>query len=120
MIGCALAAVCAMGLASIPDSEPVITGIAAQPIVWGANLITNGGFEEPAPSSPAAGWLWDRRNTDATCEPDERVARSGKRSLRITNGTPFGAHGMRLCEWCSGAIGRQTTGAMHLHSHIVD
>ncbi|MBM3495782.1 MAG: hypothetical protein FJX72_15870 [Armatimonadetes bacterium] len=74
------------------EPEPVLTGIAATPIVSGANLLTNGGFEEPGTGSPAAGWQWDRRNTDATCKPDERVVRTGKRSLRITNGTPFGQH----------------------------
>ncbi len=87
----ALATCCIVALSGA-EPEPRLTAIEAKPVVTNANLLANGGFEEPGTGSPAAGWQWDRRNTDATCTPDESVARSGKRSLRITNNTPFGPH----------------------------
>jgi hypothetical protein len=57
------------------------------------NLLPHAGFEDVAPGGSApAGWIWERRNTDATCVTVDNLARSGRRSLRITNGTAFGAH----------------------------
>ncbi len=91
MIAFGIATCCIVALASA-SPEPILTAIDARPVVSNANLLTNGGFELAGVGQPAAGWQWDQRNTDATCAPDESVARSGKRSLRITNGTPFGAH----------------------------
>lgn len=57
----------------------------------GANLIPNPSFEQPEGGLPS-GWRWDPRNTDATATLDYTVARSGRCSLRLTNGTDFGAH----------------------------
>ncbi len=56
------------------------------------NLAPNFSFEEVSSEGIPVGWRWDRRNTDATCAIDETQAHSGKRSLKFTNGTPFGAH----------------------------
>ncbi|HID06210.1 MAG TPA: hypothetical protein EYP10_03585, partial [Armatimonadetes bacterium] len=55
------------------------------------NLVPNSSFEEVHGNRPHH-WMWDRRNTDATMTVDETIARSGKRSIKLTNGTPFGAH----------------------------
>lgn len=55
-----------------------------------ANLLADGGFECLSGVRPQ-GWVWDVRNTDATFEVlDERL--EGSRVVRITNGTPYGAH----------------------------
>ncbi|MBC7326875.1 beta-galactosidase [bacterium] len=57
------------------------------------NLVPNFSFEEKSPGTNLPqGWIWDKRNTNATCEIDESRAHSGKYSLKLTNGTPFGAH----------------------------
>ena len=56
------------------------------------NLVPNHSFEDVRPDGLPEGWVWDRRNTDATCVVDDTVSHSGRRSLRFTNGTPFGAH----------------------------
>ncbi|MBN2292066.1 MAG: beta-galactosidase [Pirellulales bacterium] len=60
------------------------------------NLLPNSSFEkvEDKKGSPAlaVGWNWHPGKTDATCSVDENQAHSGKRSLRITNNTPFGPH----------------------------
>jgi hypothetical protein len=55
------------------------------------NLLANGSFERWQNGWPA-GWRWDQRNTDATMTPDETRARSGRRSVKLTNGTRFGPH----------------------------
>ncbi len=58
-----------------------------------ANLVLNFGFEELQPGGKLpSGWIWDKRNTNATCEIDRGKVHSGKYSLKFTNGTPFGAH----------------------------
>ena len=56
------------------------------------NLVANYSFEEVDPKGWPVGWRWDRRNTDAAVALDGTEAHSGRRSLRITNGTPYGAH----------------------------
>ncbi len=54
------------------------------------NLLADGRFERQSGVRPQ-GWVWDARNTDATFEVlDERL--EGSRVVRMTNGTPFGAH----------------------------
>jgi len=64
-----------------------------EPVSLGDNLVPNFSFEEPQPQGKLPdGWIWDRRNTDATCELDDSKAHSGKYSLKFTNSTPFGAH----------------------------
>ncbi|MGQ9731340.1 MAG: beta-galactosidase [Candidatus Zipacnadales bacterium] len=55
------------------------------------NLVKNSSFETLDGGLPK-GWAFDRRNTDATMLVDETVAHSGRRSLKFTNSTPFGAH----------------------------
>lgn len=57
----------------------------------GENLLRNGSFEEIEGEWPA-GWRWDRRNTQATMTVDETRAHSGRRSVKLTNPTPFGPH----------------------------
>lgn len=57
------------------------------------NLVPNPSFEEAQPGTKIpVGWIWDKRNTNATCEMDDSRSHSGKISLKFTNGTPFGAH----------------------------
>ena len=58
----------------------------------GRNLLSNPGFEETRTNGIPAGWHWDRRNTDAVCLTDRKVAHGGGCSILITNGTAFGAH----------------------------
>lgn len=57
----------------------------------GANLVANSAFEEAEGELPA-GWGFSPRNTDATAILDDAHAHTGKRSLRLRNGTAFGAH----------------------------
>ena len=68
------------------------TGIGVEPARSGKNLLPNAGFEAGQPGSIPAGWLWDRRNTDAVCALDSTQAHHGRQSLHLTNGTGFGAH----------------------------
>lgn len=56
------------------------------------NLVPNFSFEQFSTDGIPIGWQWDKRNTNATCTVDETQAHSGRRSLKFTNGTPFGAH----------------------------
>lgn len=56
------------------------------------NLVTNFSFEDITSDGQPSGWHWDPRNTDATMAVDETMAHSGRRSVRFTNGTPYGAH----------------------------
>lgn len=65
------------------------------------NLIQNASFEEVHSSGVPTGWSWLPRNTDATLRVVSDRARSGKRSLFITNGTPFGAHVYGMAEYLS-------------------
>jgi hypothetical protein len=62
-----------------------------QPWEVGQNLLPNSSFEVIDGNRPKF-WAWDRRNTDATLTLDSTVARSGRISLKFTNGTPFGPH----------------------------
>lgn len=57
----------------------------------GENLLRNGSFEELEGEWPA-GWRWDKRNTQATMTVDDTRAHSGRRSVKLTNPTPFGPH----------------------------
>ncbi|MGC9319766.1 MAG: beta-galactosidase [Armatimonadota bacterium] len=61
------------------------------PAEVGENLLDNGSFERWRDEWPE-GWRWDPRNTDATMTRDETRAHSGRCSVRLTNGTPYGAH----------------------------
>lgn len=56
------------------------------------NLIPDPYFAEVGAGGIPKGWAWDKRNTDATCTGDAAAARVGKRALKFTNGTGFGAH----------------------------
>jgi len=74
-------------------SELKILSFKLERIQIRENLVPNPSFEEvQAGTKIPAGWIWDRRNTNATCEIDESRAHSGKYSLKLTNGTPSGAH----------------------------
>lgn len=65
--------------------------LTLQPFAPGENLLPNPSFEDASNGVPA-GWRWDARNTDATLTLDTADPRSGRQAVRITNGTPFGAH----------------------------
>ncbi|WP_165233988.1 beta-galactosidase [Aquisphaera insulae] len=85
------------GLRSLAD-DPGRSGsirlgrIEAAALAANPNLVPNPGFEEAGPDGLPTGWIWDRRNTDATCRIDAKVAHRGGHSLRFTNGTEFGPH----------------------------
>ena len=72
---------------TIKLNPPSLAPTATQP-----NLSANAGFEAVDDKAMPKGWIWDRRNTDATCRTDTSAAHTGKRSLKLTNGTQFGAH----------------------------
>ena len=61
------------------------------PFEPGANLAPNASFEEAEGASPTC-WAWEPRNTDAQLLLDPAEPHSGKAAVKITNGTPFGAH----------------------------
>lgn len=77
------------------SAEPAVQleGIRTEAMPAAApNLVANFGFEEIAPDGRPGGWNWDRRNTDATLRVDDSMAHTGRRSVRVTNGTPSGPH----------------------------
>ncbi len=65
--------------------------LTVTPADAGESLLTNGSFEEWDGAWPA-GWRWDPRNTDATITRDTTRAHSGESSVKLTNGTRYGAH----------------------------
>lgn len=64
--------------------------IEISPLPINPNLLPNPSFEEWEDGHPV-GWIFDKRNTDATLERAED-AHSGKYCVKITNNTPFGPH----------------------------
>ena len=70
---------------------PGASRLTLQTFDSGKNLVANGSFETAANGIPT-GWLWDRRNTDATLSLDTQNRHTGRTSAKITNGTAFGAH----------------------------
>ncbi len=68
-----------------------LNDLNAEKVTTQPNFVPNFSFEEVS-EKMLIGWRWDKRNTDSTCTVDETQARSGKRSLKFTNNTPFGAH----------------------------
>lgn len=66
---------------------PSVSAAAVRP-----NLLTNPSFEDAGSNRVPIGWSWDRRNTDATCTLDRTTPHGGRQALKITNGTPYGAH----------------------------
>ncbi len=83
----------ATGAIAPPTGEHIqLKSITAEAIRPGTNLLANPSFESAAPNGIPQGWLWDHRNTDATCSVDRTVAHHGRQSLRFTNTTAFGAH----------------------------
>jgi len=67
------------------------TVLTVEPMDLGENLLPNSSFETLDGGQPE-GWASNPRNTDATMTVDAEAAHSGRRSLRVTNGTRFGAH----------------------------
>ena len=65
--------------------------MTVEPVEVGATLIGNGSFERWGDTWPES-WRWDTRNTDATAMRDDTRAHSGRSSLKLTNGTRYGAH----------------------------
>lgn len=78
-----------------------LLNIRTEPLSSQPNLIHNASFEEANAEGIPSGWSWSPRNTDATLRVLADRARSGKRSLFITNGTPFGAHVYGMAEYLS-------------------
>lgn len=81
--------------------QPGTSQLNLRPMGLQPNLLPNPSFEEVDGNRPR-NWLWDQRNTDATLTVDSEVSRSGKNSVRITNGTPFGAHVYGILNLLSG------------------
>jgi len=77
--------------APLPPGQAELTVLQGDWVSLGPNVVANSGFETLEGGFPK-GWAFDRRNTDAALTVDETTAHSGKRSLKITNGTGFGAH----------------------------
>lgn len=77
------------------SAEPALqlTGVRAEAMPAPApNLVANFSFEDTSSDGRPNAWNWDHRNTDATLQVDDSTAHSGRRSVRINNGTPFGPH----------------------------
>jgi hypothetical protein len=87
--------------------EPVTPGQARLRFFQGdavslaPNLVGNSSFEALEGGLPK-GWTFDRRNTDAAMAADETVAHSGKRCLKLTNGTGFGPHVYGMLSYLGG------------------
>ena len=81
----------AAGAAPDAPLAPGASRLTLQAFDPGQNLVPNGSFENAANGIPT-GWLWDRRNTDATLSLDTQNPHTGRASVKITNGTAFGAH----------------------------
>ncbi|NLF99998.1 MAG: hypothetical protein GX565_07595 [Lentisphaerae bacterium] len=81
----------AAGAAPDAPLAPGASRLTLQAFDPGQNLVPNGSFENAANGIPT-GWLWDRRNTDATLSLDTQNPHTGRTSVKITNGTAFGAH----------------------------
>jgi hypothetical protein len=79
-----LMSMCAPALPARVDVQP-----APKP---SPNLVPNYSFESVGPEGVPQGWRWDPRNTNAWMVVDTANPHSGKRCVKITNGTPFGAH----------------------------
>ncbi|MDW8104531.1 MAG: beta-galactosidase [Armatimonadota bacterium] len=73
--------------------------IRTEPFTPQPNLLRNASLEEVGSDGVPVGWSWSPRNTDATLRVVTDRARTGKRSLFITNGTPFGAHVYGMAEY---------------------
>jgi len=90
-----------------------------EPELVNKNLVTNASFEETNAQSIPIGWSWAPRNTDATLRVVSDRARSGKRSLFITNGTPLGAHVYGTAEYLQPLplqAGKRYTLSAYVHS----
>ncbi len=96
-----------------------LIGIRAEPAAMNKNLIANASFEEANSAGLPVGWSWSPRNTDATLRVVTDRARSGKCSLFITNGTPFGAHVYGMAEYLPPIplqAGKRYTLSAYVHS----
>jgi hypothetical protein len=85
----------------LQPGQTELTVLQGDWVSLGPNLVENSSFERLDGGLPK-GWSFDRRNTDATMAVDETVAHSGSRSLRFTNGTPFGAHVYGMLSYIGG------------------
>ena len=65
--------------------------LRVEPMDLGKNLLPNSSFEAVEGGQPK-GWAFNPRTTDAKLVVSTNAARSGRRSLLISNGTRFGAH----------------------------
>ena len=81
--------------------ETELTVLQGEWVSVGANVVENSSFEALDGGLPRA-WSFDRRNTDGALAVDETVAHSGARSIRLSNGTPFGAHVYSLLSYTGG------------------
>jgi hypothetical protein len=76
----------AAGAAPDAPLAPGASRLTLQAFDPGQNLVHNGSFENAANGIPT-GWLWDRRNTDATLTLDTQNPHTGRHPVKITNGT---------------------------------
>ncbi|MEJ5251318.1 MAG: beta-galactosidase [Armatimonadota bacterium] len=97
-----LSVIILMWLCSLSSSQQLrLSDIRTEPLAPKPNLVANSSFEQVTPEGIPAGWSWSPRNTDATLRIVTDRARSGRRSIFITNSTPFGAHVYGMAEYLS-------------------
>ena len=73
-----------------PDQSVQLKTMAVEVMPCHANLISDSSFEQSDANGIPSGWAWTQGKTDATCAIDRTVSHSGRQSVRMTNGTPFG------------------------------
>ncbi len=77
-------------LGASPDQSVQLKTMAVEVMPCHANLISDSSFEQSDANGIPSGWAWTQGKTDATCAIDRTVSHSGRQSVRMTNGTPFG------------------------------
>lgn len=87
LIFCLCLFVCSLNNAA---SSVILKEIRTEPANVNPNLIKNYSFEMVNGNGLPDGSQWSQGRTDATWKVDDTVSHSGKRSLKITNGTLFG------------------------------
>ncbi len=101
----ALSAMSIIVVASVASADGIeLKEVVVEPMASRPNLLDNPSFEQSGPNGIPERWLWDRRNTDATCTIDATVAHTGRQSIKLTNNTPFGAHVFGML-WRANPIG---------------
>jgi hypothetical protein len=75
----------------LPPLQENQARLALLPFHTSPNLVSNPSFEKLSAIRPQD-WVWDKRNTDSTCEVVHDDVPNGSNALRFTNKTGYGAH----------------------------